>query len=251
MAFHVVGWFENQDSAVLINALALADESVRVVGDNVTVPELNNLMGAYAWGADIVLAQLASPSLRKKANLDLQPVDAADEPTSNPPYHDFMNNPIPLVHSEFLRFMGSEDNAGAGDMACFAWLMDKFEPIPKGEQFTVRTTNATTLVADAWTNGALTFTQALPAGEYSVVGMRAQSAGLRCARLVPVGGRWRPGVIGFDGNGDIEPDRFRNGQAGEFCRFKHDEPPTVDFMSLSADTAQIVWLDLIQTKAET
>lgn len=250
MAFTMIGYFENQDSAVLILTAALADQHVRVDGDDVIVPKLNKIAFVYAWGADITLGQLSSPSLRRETLFDVQPIDdGADEPTSNPPVVDLWENPIPLDVSEALNFLGAEDNGGAGDMACFVWLMDEITPVPDGKVFTVRATNTTTLVIDTWTNGELTFSQTLPAGRYSVVGMRAQSAGLRAARLVPIGGTWRPGVIGFDAAEDVEPERFRMGRAGEFLQFEHDTPPSVDFMSLSADTAQVVHLDLIQVRS--
>jgi hypothetical protein len=35
------------------------------------------------------------------------------------------------------------------------------------------------------------------------------------------------------------------GQLGEWGTFSHNTPPTVDFLSLSADTSQTVDLDLI------
>lgn len=246
----MVGWFENQNAAALTPNLALADPHVRVVGDDIIVPgKLTKLAGIYGWGADIVQGQLQSPSLRRRANIDVIPLDSADEPTSNPPWMDLFERMIQLEAAEALNFFGIEDNAGAGDMACFIWLADMIDPIPEGDIFTVRCTNASTLVADAWTNGALVFTQTLPAGRYAVVGMRAESAGLRAARLVPVGESHRPGVIGFDIYQDVEPSRFRFGNAGVFCEFEHDAPPTVDFMSLSADAAQVVWLDLIIIRA--
>jgi hypothetical protein len=247
----MVGWFENQDSATLVGTAALADQHVRVVGDDIVVPsKLNKLAGAYAWGADLSQAQLSSPSLRRRALLDLEPWDSADEPTSNPPWHNWFEHPIILDESEALNFNMAEDNAGAGDGACFVWLMDEIEEIPEDAQiFTVRCTNTTTLVADTWTNGALTFSQTLPAGKYGCCGAYATSAGLRAFRFNPVGHDWRPGAIGFDTGQDYGDPIFRYGGLGKWFEFEHDSPPTVDFMSLSADTAQVVYMDLYIIRA--
>ena len=251
MPFTVVGWFENQDSAALINALALADPHIRVEGDNIIVPAwAPNLMALYAYGVDLTLARLVSPSLRKLANPDICPIDKADEPTSIPPFHDLFDSPIPLEVSEALVFQGAEDNAAAGDMAAFAWLGDAIAAIPAGKIFTVRSTQTITLLTvDVWNNRAFTLDQTLPAGRYAVVGARAQAAGLRAFRFVVVGESHRPGALGFDADGDIAPPRFRNGKAGVWFEFEHNEPPTIDLMSLSADTAVNIWLDLIQIRA--
>jgi len=251
MPFTVVGWFENQDSAVLINTLALADPHVRVEGDNIIVPAwAPNVLGLYAYGADLTLARLVSPSLRKLANPDISPLDKADEPTSIPPFHDLFDRPVPLEVSEALVFQGAEDNAAAGDMACFAWLGTEMTPAPDGKIFTVRSTQViAALTIDVWNNRAFTLDQTIPAGRYACVGARAQGAGLRAFRFVPVGETHRPGALGFDADGDIAPPRFRNGKAGTWFEFEHNAPPTIDLMSLSTDAAVNIWLDLVQTRA--
>ena len=253
MPFTVVGFFQNLDAATLALIDALADPHVRVVAKQVIVPSwAPNLMGFYAWGTDLVQAQLLTPSLRALALLDISPLDKADEPTSIPPFHDLFENPLPLEVSEALTFNGAEDNAAAGDMALFAWLGDAITPIPTGKIFTVRATQTITLLTvDVWNNRAFTLDQTLPAGRYAVVGARAQSAGLRAFRFVVTGEFHRPGALGFDADGDIAPDRFRRGKAGVWFEFEHNAPPTIDLMSLSADTAVNIWLDLIQVRAGT
>jgi len=251
LVFTLVGWFECPSSATLSLITPLADQHVRVEGDNIIVPGwAPNLMGYYAYGAGISMAQLASPSLRVLANLDIKPIDKASEPTSNPPFHDLFDTPIPLEPSEMINFYGAEDLAGTGMIAGLAWLGDVIAPVPAGKLFTVRAEETVTaLTADVWNNRSLTFEQTLPAGRYACIGARAQSAGLRAFRFCPVGAYHRPGAIGFDANGDIEPNRFRRGRAGVWFEFEHDQPPTVDLLSLSADTDVKLWLDLIQIRA--
>ena len=251
MPFTVVGWFESQDSAALINTLALEDPHVRVEGDNVIVPAwAPNIMGIYAWGKDLTLARLVSPSLRRLANPDICPIDKADVPTSNPPFHDFFEAPIPLEVSEALTFQGAEDFTDGGEMACFVWLGDAITPAPTGKIFTVRSTQTITATTpDVWNNRAFTLDQSLPAGRYAVVGARAQSTYLRAFRFVIVGESHRPGAIGFAADGNIAPPRFRNGRAGLWFEFEHNAPPTIDLMPSTAETAVSIWLDLIQTRA--
>jgi len=145
-----------------------------------------------------------------------------------------------------LNAQAAEDGAGAQISNALAWLSDGPIAPVTGIMRTVRTTCAITLTAYAWSNGALTFDQTLPAGRYQIVGMRAESTGLIAARLVTPASPWRPGVIGFDAESDVEPDRFRYGRCGVFSEFDHDAPPTVDFLSVSADTAETVHLDLIK-----
>jgi hypothetical protein len=247
MAFTLVGYTESQDSASLTNVAALADPHVRVVGDDIVVPSgLNYVGGVYAIGADITRAQLVSPSIRRRYPFEVTPIEIAAEPADPVKYNPFFFSPIALDEDEALNFQAAENNASAGRCSGLVWLCDgATTPMTGSEMFTIRATNSSTLTAYAWTNAALTFGDTLPAGEYAVVGMRASSAGLIAARLVFSQYPWRPGCIASDTLGEQSAPIFRFGALGVWGEFSHNTPPTVDFLSLSADTSQTVDLDLV------
>ena len=112
---------------------------------------------------------------------------------------------------------------------------------------TVRGTNTDTLTVDTWTQGNLTLDEALPPGNYGVVGMRAQSAGLVAARVVfRTGAQYRPGVLGSDTAGDLDQNGARGGDWGLWGTFPFTQTPAIEFLSVSADSSQVVLLDLIE-----
>jgi len=245
--FTLIGWTESQDSAALVNIAALADPHVRVSGDDIVVPaDIPTLVGAYALGPNVTRCQLQSPSLRRILNPEISPLDIAVEPSTPTPWIDLRFNGIKLDPEEALNALGAEDGAGATRVTALAWLADKnIEPIA-GDIRSVRVTNTSTLTANAWTNGALTFDQSLPAGKYAIVGGRFISTGLQAWRLVFVGYTWRPGAIGYDTASEVEHSAFRYGGMGIWGTFNHNTPPTVDYLSNSADTSQTGVLDLIK-----
>jgi len=247
MAFTMIAYSESQDSATLVNVAALVDPHVRVVGDDIVVPSgLPYVGGVYAIGADITRAQLVSPSIRRRYPLEVTPIEIAAEPSDPVKYTPYFASPIALDEDEALNFQAAENNASAGRCTGVVWLCDgATSPITGSEMFTIRATNATTLATFAWTNGALTFGDTLPAGTYAVVGMRASSAGLIAARLVFSQYPYRPGCIGSDTLGELGVPIFRMGGLGIWGEFQHNTPPTVDFLSISADTSQTVDLDLV------
>jgi len=247
MPFTLVAFTESQDSAVLTNIAAVADPHVRVVGDDIYVPTYaSNLMGYHFMGANFTQGQVLSPTLRKTLNIDVDHADLVDEPASPPNDALFPTNPTPLEGGEALNTQMAEDAAGASRVTALVWFSSGPLAPVTGPIFSIRATSATTLVANAWTNGALTLTQTLPHGTYSVVGMRANSAGLRAARLVFVGLTERPGCAGVDADSDIQDALFRLGGLGSWGTFANDAPPTVDFFSASADAAETVILDVIK-----
>ena len=245
--FTLVGYTESQDSASLTNVAALADPHIRVSGDDVIVPSgLNYVGGVYAIGADTTRAQLVSPSIRRRYPFEIVPVEVAAEPADPVKMFPLFDNPLQLDPDESLNAQAAENNASAGRSTVLVWLCDgATAPITGAEIFTIRATNTSTLTAYAWTNGALTFNDTLPAGDYALVGARGSSAGLIAFRFVFSQYAWRPGAIGMDSVGEVGAPIFRFGKLGEWGQFSHNTPPTVDFLSLSADTSQIVDLDLI------
>ena len=245
--FTLVGYTESQDSASLTNVVALSDPHIRVSGDDVIVPSgLNYVGGVYAIGADTTRAQLVSPSIRRRYPFEIVPVEVAAEPADPVKYFPLFDNPLQLDPDESLNAQAAENNASAGRSTVLVWLCDgATAPITGAEIFTIRATNTSTLTAYAWTNGALTFNDTLPAGDYALVGARGSSAGLIAFRFVFSQYAWRPGAIGMDTVGEVGAPIFRFGKLGTWGEFSHNTPPTVDFLSLSADTSQTVDLDLI------
>ena len=248
MSFSLVAWSESQDTAgVLTNVAAVADQHITTDGDDVLVPSFApNLAGVFAIGATISQAQISSPTLRKGLLYDISPLNVGAEPVNRPYLHERFRNPIALTPGEGLRALVAEGAAGAEQETVLVWLQSEFEEAPGGEILTVRATATATLTAYAWSLCSLTLSQQLEAGRYAIVGMKAVSAGAIAARLVIPGSEYRPGVVAADSEGDVSVNDQRYGIHGVFGEFEHTFPPQVEFFSVSADTAETVYLDLIK-----
>lgn len=258
MPFTTVAFQESVDPAGVFNALtAVPDQHITTNGDDIRVPSLNQLI-AVAGGVDVTVEsflRLTSPSLRIRNLLHVEPFNSASaaavEPGSPHRIYDLRRSPIALVVGENLNAEVNSDPLAVQIQWAVVWLADAAPAPIAGPIFTARATAAQALTISAWTNGILTFIEDLPRGRYQVVGLRARSAGLVAARLVFVGtgaAGWRPGVLGTDAQDDIEHPMFRHGELGVWGEFEDIEPPTVDFLSVSADAAEDVYLDLIQMR---
>jgi len=245
--FTTIAWSAAVDQVALAAIAAVPDPHVRVNINDIIVPTaISQLVGAYGLGINLTRLQMVSPSLRRLLNLEVAPFDRLALPAVPFKLHDLRANPIDLDGEEALNAFTAEDGAGATRMNALAWLADGPVAPIKGDIRTVRVTAATTLVAFNWTNGALTFDQSLPAGRYQLVGARFASAGLIAARCVFPGSPWRPGVIGIVADSGAEGEIFRRGNWGIWGEFSHNTPPTIDFLSATADAAETGELDLIK-----
>jgi hypothetical protein len=234
------------------NLAAISDQHIYTEGDDLTVPELNHIV-AVAAGVSIggnQLARLSAPSLRRVSLPHINPnnggADASAEPDANPAVMDLRRNPIILDIDEQLNAEAHSDTTAAAAQWVIVWLSDKPVTPVEGNIVTVRGTNTNTLTAGAWSNGDIALDEDIPKGRYQLVAMRTLSAGLVAARAVPRGGKWRPGCLGCDDAQDHTPPIFRYGQMGVWFEFEHNRIPSVDFLSISADSDQEVFLDLIK-----
>lgn len=248
--FTLVAYSASQDtSGALTTTAALADPHVRVSGNDISIPgDLPFVSGVYAIGATMTRASLVSPSIRRRYPFEVFPVDASATPTDPWHFHDVSQSVIQLDVDESLNYQFAESGTGAQRGSGLVWLSDgPITPDITGEIFTIRATGSTTLSTYAWTNCSLTFNDTLPAGTYEILGMHAISSGAIAARLVIPQYAYRPGVICSTSANAYAGEKFRYGNYGVFGMFSHMTPPTVDFLSSSADTSQTVYLDLRMT----
>lgn len=246
---HVYAYSQSQDTAgVLLQVNAVPDETATLSGQDILVPsEIPNLLLVAAMGVTISRAQIQSPSLRAFVNLEIAPVRIGALDVGNPPvYRDAMFDPIPLKANEGLRAMVAETAAGAERETIVCILGDKAPTVLNAGIFTVRVTATQTLVANAWTNGAIVFDQTLPAGRYALVGARFESAGGIAFRMFTRQSFFRPGGLMRLSLGLLDVPGQRFGGWGEWLQFEHTTPPTVDFLSGSADTTETGFLDLLK-----
>jgi len=247
MAFTLVGYSESIDSAALTELAALSDQHVTVSGNDILIPEFASKLGAVGFfGATISQGQFSTPSLRERSLIDVRPLNVGAEPLGRKTFASYWENPIPLEPGEGARALAAEEASGAEQETALVWLIDEISAVPEGEVETIRATSATTLTAYDWTLCQLTLTQQLRSGRYAIVGFRAESAGAIAARLVIPGSPYRPGTIAFDTASDEQPAEFRNGGLGSWGEFEHTFIPQVEMLSVSADTSEEFYLDIVK-----
>ena len=246
MPFTTVAFHKAAVSATLLPLAGVADQHVTVVGNDLTIPDLNFLVAALIFGNAPTQAQIQTPNLRRLVLEDIGKMIATETCAGAVDVLvDRREDPLELVASEKLNVYTIHTLDGWA----LIWLADGPVAPVHGDIHTVRATTGHTTAADIWENVALTLTQTLPAGRYQVVGMRAYGTALLAARLVFVGGVWRPGVPAGVNINAVEVPQFKKGRFGVFGEFEFDQPPSVDLLGTGVTSAEQIFLDLIQIRA--
>ena len=224
----------------------LPDPTVHIEGTVLYVGALNRLMMVYPLGVGMTQARLDAPSLRRVYLPDLNPIDTLAEPASPALGIINLEAPLALLRGEGLQVFAAGPSTPTNDLWSIVNLCDVPILPVKGEIFTIRCTVTTATTANAWSNQELVFGQTLPVGRYQVVGAAIVSATGLAFRLVPIGGGSRAGGMAQDAVGDIVPRGQRYGGWGVWCEFDSHTPPSIDFLTIAAETPSGVFLDLIK-----
>lgn len=220
----------------------IADQHVRVAGNDIYIGGLNQIIG-YQVIADVpVDAQLSSPSLRRVALEDVACLNATAVGAACTPTAAIWKLESPRVLDEDEALNVAVNATATNDVIVIVLLGDGPVMPVSGEIITIEGAIACTPVAGAWTNGPITFAQTLPVGRYQIVGVDViddAASFLRGFRLVPIGESNRPG--GFtrptQGTTNIYTLPQRMGRMGVWCEFDHLTPPTVDLLGTTAGGA--------------
>lgn len=240
------------NGSVLLQVAAVADPVIAPAGSGFLVnAQCSKLMRVAAFGTNLTRVQLTSASIRDYTPFDVGPVNVGTLIATPANYADFHDAPIPLAVNEELDAFGVQSNAGAQRITVGAWFCDGPTRPVNMRPFSVHWTASTTLTANAWTSFAITFDNGIPSGTFAIVGSRMISAGAAFHRWIPRGGSpLRPG--GFAGqaqsfnplDGSRCSDYVENW--GEWMRFTNTTPPQCEVFSISADTSEEGYLDLVQ-----
>lgn len=261
----MIAFLEARVGAVALGNIAgLADTHVTVLGDNITVPDqCNKILGVCALneataGSIITEIQISSPSLRATSLLDVAcwnangAVAAATQIPNNPPmYCDFKEAPIQLQPGEALQALSAVDVVPAGETDTVVIILtDGILANPfTGRIETLIADAAAAAVINVWSPTAIVFRQALRAGTYALVGMKASGVSMTAARLVFGNQGPRPGTIAvntaagaggvgtFGDASEVAGGLFRYGRLGVWGMFTHTNPPVVEVLCSIADAA--------------
>lgn len=247
--FHLLAFQKSQASAATLVALTPAVDQIFPQNSNgqYIMPLNAKLEAATALGATLGQARINTPAFRQVALPDIYPtIIAATPPTA--PYIDYKYGYGPVIEKNNPLEVDTTNTNGAGVDQQYAglWMGDGNYNLPSGKKWTFHATAAITLGNKVWGSGSFTFDQVLPYGTFAIVGMNVVGANLLFARIVFVGGGWRPGVLCNTTYGHFPNPLFRAGALGEYGRFESNAPPQIELFGNAAPTTQEIWLDCIQ-----
>lgn len=244
--FHTIAAYDNADHAAFAQLPFVPEGITNLQNSNLVVPDWNLVGAVYGLATTLTGIQLTAPSLTGMWPIDVYPFQVGAAPSTPFQLWDVFDSPVRFIPNEQLQVQTRNSGGAAVDQAVFLWLFPR-RPTPiQSDVRTLHAAGATTVAGFTWTPVPITLDQLLPAGRYALVGLAANSTTMLAARIVFVGGVYRPGVVATPALGIDTYYRFRYGNLGVFGEFDHNLVPTIEVFCSAADTAQDFYLDLVK-----
>lgn len=202
----------------------------------------------YIFSAAVTLlrTRFVSPTNRQVTLPFVRPISAALLPPTDPNVADYRANPFRIRALEELGFQSTDSAAGPNNHTIITGISTGFEPIPRGDIFTLTGTSATAAVANVWTQLAVTWADSLPAGNYVAVGLDCIATNQIAARMIFENQVERPGAVCSVAEANRQHTMFQKGGLGVWGRFRSTRMPIVEVFNNGTDNAHRVFLDLIR-----
>lgn len=231
---------QNCDGAFL-NIPAVPDPHIKTSGNYVYIGSYNHIIGGIACLGTVALeARLKSPSLYRVNPYYIAPVQIAIVPTDPVAMRFHPQNPVPLDMNEGLEAEGKQTDITPLQITMGVFLAPGALSPVSGPIYTLNFEAKVDTVVDNWAFAEITWPDALPVGQYNIVGARLIAAGSVLFRFVLVGEAHRPGGICVQDADDPDPRFQRFGGLGVWGSFHSVQPPGIELVS-SADGAEATY----------
>lgn len=245
---HTAAYVASVTAASVETDIAALNDGVLTIANGHFLPQRPmRLLWAGVASATMSRARFSSPSIDVVTSPFIRDINVAANMGDPQRFANYIDDPLQLAALEELRYLHTHTAAGAEINYGVVGLDWQTIPQPAGNVYTIRGTAVGTLVINTWSQvGAITWQNALPTGTYACVGGVFMSAGCIAGRLTFENQVPRPGGLGILTIGGRTGYVFRNGILGVWGVFHNYAMPTAEFLSVSADVAEEIYLDLVK-----
>jgi hypothetical protein len=244
--FHTCAYYVSLAGTANTNVTPVQDDVLTIANAHFLPQSDMDIIYAYAGCALLDRARIVSPTNRVITLPFIRPVQLTASPASPPAIADYTENPFRIRGLEELSVEASATGAGPGDAYAVLGLQRNYEPVPRGNIFTLRGASTTASVQATWVSTAMTWADQLPEGLYAVVGGTVVAATGIAFRLIFEGQVERPGALQTILATGADWSRQYKGGLGIWGRFRPTAMPTVQVLNNAAVAAHTAYLDIMR-----
>lgn len=248
-------WHTSAYSASITNSLtntqvnALADGVLRIGAQNGFVMQ-QDVMMPLAWVTpnNSTAARLQSPKLAQFGYLQLTPLQAAAKVANGYLVAQWPYRPFTFRNQEEVVSYVDTGGASAAQETIVACWQPQVDPIPVGEELTIKFTATTAAVAYTWTLLTITLSQTLPEGAYTMLSSECQSTTAIAHRWTFWGQYYRPGMPSTVAYTDQRFPGVSDYRLGAMGQFSNVTLPNIEVLCNTTDNSHTGFMHVIKVQ---
>ena len=243
--FHLCAYSTSIATGVETELNAVTDGILPISNNHVVPQQPCSLLFAAAMATNLQRARISTPRFLQYTTPFIRGIMAGLVPTSPAQLATYLMAQLDLTQLEEITINAFQNAAGAQRVTALLGLQFSPNPPATGDIFTLRGTSTGAAVANAWTQIAMTWQNALPRGRYAICGLQHQSANGQAARLIIQQQFYRPGCMSQAALSDVAHPYFFKGALGQWGVFDNQTFPNVEVLCNAADAAHEVYMDVM------
>jgi len=246
MPFHLAAYGASVANTGNVDVAAISDQVLAISNNHFLPQEDWNLVYAMALSTTMQRARIVSPTNRQITLPFIRPTNLGANPLTNPGMSIYANNPFRIRGLEELAVEVSQGGAGNEQATVLVALQKNREPIPQGDEFTMRGTSSTAAVANQWTDITIAWADTLPAGEYVCTGLEYIGVVGLAARAIFENQVERPGVPAIVLETNRMLDDLYQPILGVYGRFKPTRMPIIQVLNSTTTATHAIYMSFIR-----
>ena len=228
---------------------ALADNVLRIGSQNGFVMQQDMmLLTSWITPNNSTAARLLSPKLAQFGYLQLTPLQAAAKVANGLLVATWPYRPFTFRNQEEVTAYVDTGGSSAAQETIVACWSASIDPIPTGEELTIKFTSTTAAVAYSWTLLTLTISQTLPEGAYTMLSSECQSTTAIAHRWTFWGQFYRPGMPSTVAYTDQKFNGVTDYRMGAMGQFSNVTLPNLEVLCNTTDNSHTIVAHVIKTQ---
>lgn len=246
--WHTAAYSASITNSLTNTAVAAVNESVFKTGsqNGFVLQEDMMLLFAIVCPNNGTAARLQSPKLAQFGYLQLTPLQAAAKVANGLLVASWPYRPFTFRNQEEVVAYVDTGGSSAAQETIVVSFSNGVDPIPAGEELTIKFTSTTAAVAYSWTSLTITLSQTLPEGRYACIGSEVQSTNAIAHRITFWGQFYRPGQPSTTAYTNQQYPGMRDYRNGLMGQFSNVTLPNIEVLCNTTDSSHTGFLHVIK-----
>lgn len=248
MTWHTAAYSSSVTNGSTNAAINAINDNVFKIGsqNGFVLQEDMMLLSAWSLVNNGTAYRLSSPKFAQFGYIQVVPIGSAVDVTSGLLVASWPYRPPTFRNQEEVTAFCDTGGTAAKQETLVVSFSNGVDPIPPGEELTIKFTSTTSAVANSWTLLTITLSQTLPEGRYAMLSSELFSTTAQAHRWTFWNQFYRPGLPSSTAQSNVQFPGVRDYRQGLMGQFSNVTLPNLEVLCNSTDNSHTGFMRAIK-----